>query len=341
LTISRRRRSGSCAVALGGWCFGLIAFLALARSAAAETIELRYGAAFSAAESVYSLPVLVADREQLFAREGVRIRNIMVPGGGDKMIAALGDGTADLAHVATAFLVSADLAGADAVAIAAEFDNPIYSLIAKPEIATFADLKGRVIGLADESGTVAYATRRLLALNGIRGADFQVKIVSGTPARIDCLMRSLCDAVPLGQPQDFVAMDRGFRLLGRTNDAVPAFLYTVTAVRRSWAQSHKDAVVRYVRALSAAFQFIRDPAHRSEVVTLLAQAAGTSDTSARHTLALYLDPDRQVLPLRGELDLAGLKQVIAFMAEARLIALPLPLPERFVDLQYLRAAAIE
>ena len=316
-------------------------WLAFARGAAADPIELRYGAAFSAAESVYSLPILVADREQLFAREGLRVRNVMIPGGGDKMIAALGDGTADIAHVATAFLVSADLAGADAVAIAAEFNNPIYTLIAKPEIARFADLKGHIVGLADEAGTVAYATRKLLAANGIGGADFRVKIVSGTPARIDCLMRGLCDAVPLGQPQDFVAIDKGYRLLGRTNDAVAAFLYTVTAARRSWAESHKDAVVRYVRALAAAFQFIRDPARRNEVVALLAEAAGTNDAAARRTLALYLDPDRKVLPLRGEIDLDGLKQVIAFMAEAQLIAPPLPPAERFVDLQYLRAAASE
>ena len=57
-----------------------------------------------------------------------------------------------LGHVATPFLIQAALKGSDAVAIAAEFNNPIYSLIAKPEIKTFADLKGKLLGMAAETG---------------------------------------------------------------------------------------------------------------------------------------------------------------------------------------------
>jgi ABC-type nitrate/sulfonate/bicarbonate transport system substrate-binding protein len=309
--------------------------------ATAETMSLRYGQAFSAAESVYSLPILVANREQLFAREGLSVHNVLIPGGGDKMIAALRDGTVDITHVATAFLISADREGSDAVAIAAEFDNPIYSLVARPEIKTYADLKGRIVGLADEAGTVAFATRELLRLQGIGDADYWVNIVSGTPDRLACLERERCDAVPLGQPQDFDAMSKGYHLLGRTNEAVPAFLYTVTAAQRSWAKAHQEALVRYCRALAAAFQFIRDPARRDQVARLLADASGSSDETAHATLALYLDPDRKVLPQRGEIDLDGMKQVITFMAKAGLLTRPLPPPQQFVDLRYLHIAGIE
>ena len=59
-------------------------------------------------------------------------------------------------------------------------------------------------------------------------------------------------------------MRQGYRLLGLSTEAVPEFVYTVTAVRRSWAEANKEAVVRYVRALAAAFKFIRDPAKRDE-----------------------------------------------------------------------------
>ena len=56
------------------WCLALFLALVVARDASAEAIELRYGQAFSAAESVYSLPTLIADREGFFAREGLRFR---------------------------------------------------------------------------------------------------------------------------------------------------------------------------------------------------------------------------------------------------------------------------
>jgi len=56
---------------------------------------------------------------------------------------------------------------------------------------------------------------------------------------------------------------------------------------------------------------------------------------------LFFEPERGVLPRRGEIDLKGLAQVIAMMGEAGTIKPPLPSPERFVDVQYLRAAGVE
>ena len=265
---------------------------------------------------------------------------LAVPGGGERLVTALDDGTADLAHVPTPYLIQASLAGSDAVAIAAEFNNPVYSFLAKPEIRTYADLKGKLIGLAAEPTSITISTRKLLALHGLRKEDFRSRFVDGTPERLICLTAGDCDAVPLGQPQDYSAIRRGYRLLGLSTDAVPEFLYTVTAVRRSWASAHKDTVVRYVRALSSAFKFIRDPEKRDDVLKAIADTTGFGEGNAQLTLSLYLEPDRGILPKQGEINLKGIEQVIAMMADAGTIKPPLPAAERFVDLQYLEAAGI-
>ena len=315
----------------------------IGRSAvSAQTIPLRYGQAYSAMRSIFSLPVSVAEREGFFRREGLNFRVVVpIPGGSDKMIDALHDDTCDVTHVATPFLIRAALAGSDAVAIAAEFNNPIYSLVAKPEIKSFADLKGKLLGLADEAGTITISTRKLLALHGIREGDFRVKIIEGTPTRFTCLRRGECAAVPLGQPQDLLALNEGYRLLGLSTEAVPEFLYTVTAARRSWAAANKDAVLRYVRGLASSFKFIRDPANRKAVAKTIVETTGSSAPIAEQTLALYFEPERKVLPQQGELNLNGLTQVIAFMGEAGTIKTPLPAAKRFVDLQYLEAAGLQ
>jgi len=101
------------------------------------------------------------------------------------------------------------------------------------------------------------------------------------------------------------------------------------------------AVVRFVRALGSAFRFIRDDANRADVVKAIVELTGSSDEIARATLALYFEPDRGVVPKQAEIDLAGLAQVIAFMGEGGVISKPLPPPDRFVDLQYLRAAGAQ
>jgi ABC-type nitrate/sulfonate/bicarbonate transport system substrate-binding protein len=310
--------------------------------AQAETLNLRYGQAYSSAHSIFSLPVSVAEREGLFLRERLNVEVVVpIPGGSDKMIAALHDDWVDVTHVATPFLIRAALAGSDAVAIAAEFRNPVYSLIAKPGINDFSELKGKLVGLADEAGTISISMRRLLAAHGLQQGDFAVKVVEGTPGRWGCLRRGECDAVVLGQPQDLQAIEQGYRLLGVSNEAVPDLLYTVTAVRRSWAMAHKETITRYVRALAAAFGFIRDPKNRDRVIRIIAQTTGSSETVAAKTLNLFFEPERGVLPKRAEIDLNGLEQVIAMMGDAGTLKPPLPQAARFVDLEYLSAAGVQ
>ena len=259
--------------------------------AAAQTLSLRYAQSYSAIRSIFSLPVTVAERAGFFRREKLDFHVVVpLPGGSDKMLDALNDGSADVTHIATAFLIRAVLAGADARAVAAEFNNPIYSLVARSEIKSFADLKGKLIGLADEAGSITLSTRKLLALHGLRNEDFRVRIIEGTPARYTCLRRGECDAVPLGQPQDLLAVKDGNRLLGLSTEAVPEFVYTVTAARRSWASANKEALVRYVRGLGAALKFIRDPANRKTIVKIIVETTDSSARSPSRRSSYFLSP---------------------------------------------------
>ena len=309
-------------------------------TAAAEGTTLRYGQIPSTVRSVSSLYAFIAQQKGFLARENIKLEHVPIPGGTDKMVAALGEGRVDVTQTASPYLIQAVLAGSDAVAIAGETANPIYSLIAKSEIASVADLKGRLVGLSLPVDTISISMRKLLALKGLQGIDYRVKELVGSPVRFECLRRGECDAVPLGQPDDLVAIQQGYRRLGVSTEAVAAFQFQVIAARRAWAQANKDTLVRFIRAMASAFGFIRDGANRGDVIKAMVELTGASDDIARQTLALYFEPDRGVLPKQAEIDLKGLAQVIAFMGEGDALKPPLPAPERFVDLQYLRAAGV-
>ncbi len=96
-----------------------------------------------------------------------------------------------------------------------------------------------------------------------------------------------------------------------------------------------------MRALGAALKFIRDPANRSAAAKIIVETTGSSAEIAEQTLKLFFEPERNVLPKQAEIALKGLAQVIAFMGEAGTVKKPLPEAERFVDLQYLRAAGVK
>jgi ABC-type nitrate/sulfonate/bicarbonate transport system substrate-binding protein len=306
-----------------------------------DAAALRFGQIPSTARAVSSLYLYVAEKQGFFARENVAVEIVQIPGGTANMVAALDRGEVDVTQTATPYLIQAVLNGSSAAAIAGTTANPIYSLIAKPQIANFADLKGKLVGLSLPVDTISMSMRKLLALKGLGGADYRVKELVGTPLRAACLKSGECDAVPLGQPEDLIAVKDGYRRLGLSTEAVASFQFEVIAARRDFAQAHAPAIIGFVSALADAFRFIRDPAHRDDAVNAIVALTGTSDEIARATLALYLDPDRGVLPQHAEIDLGGLAQVIAFMGEGGTVEPPLPAPEMFVDLQYLRAAGAQ
>jgi len=304
---------------------------------AQELLELRYAQTASTWRSIFSLPMRIADKEGFYAANGLDFKMVQIVGGAETSLVALEEGQADVAHVATSFLITAALRGADTVAIIAEFNNPIYSLVAKPWYKTIEELKGRRVAMADMSGSVSLATLALFEKHGLTKDDLDINVIEGTPGRFQCLMRGDCDAAPLGQPQDFHALRQGFRLLGATNDAVPDFVYTVTAARRSWAVEHKEALARYVRAMRDSFRFIRDPQNRSRIAVLMKEWWGSSEETAFATLDLFFQPEKNVLPFEGEINLKGVEQVIRFLKDGGVVTGPIPSAETFVDLQYLQA----
>jgi ABC-type nitrate/sulfonate/bicarbonate transport system substrate-binding protein len=320
------------------------AFLCASLAGAArgdELVTLRYGQNAAGASGLSSLPLTVAQRKNFFVREGIHLVVVPIPGGTDRIVAALDKGEIDVGKNATPYLIQAVLKGSDAVAIMSQTSNPIYSLIARPEIKTFADLKGKTLGLSTPGDTITLSTLRLLARAHLGMTDFATKVVVGTAARFACLKSGECAAVPMGQPEDLDAITQGFPRLAFTYEAGADLLFNVDMTRRAWGEQNKDTLTRFARAMASAYGFMNDRNNRDEVTRIMVETGGVSPTVAAEIFAPYLEPGKHVLPRKGELDMAAFNRVIKLMAEVGAIPAPAPPAERFVDLQYLRAAGIQ
>lgn len=316
-----------------------LAFIEIA--AAAEMIALRYGQNTASAGSLSSLPLTIAERKGFFVREGLKLDVVPIPGGTDRIVAALDKGEIDAGKNATPYLIQAALKGSDAVAIVAQTTNPVYSLIVRPEIKNFADLKGKIIGLSTPGDTITLSTVRLLAHKGIKASDFQVKPVVGTGARFDCLKSGECVAVPMGQPEDLGAIKQGYPRLGFTYEAGADLIFNVDMTRRAWGEKNKEPLVRLVRGFAASYEYMNDPKNRGDVTNTVKEALKVSDEIAREIFAPYLEADKNVLPKRGELNLKAFNQVLQLMGESGVVPTPVPAAERFIDLRYLQAAGVQ
>jgi ABC-type nitrate/sulfonate/bicarbonate transport system substrate-binding protein len=308
---------------------------------AAEMITLRYGQNAAGANSLSSLPLIVAERKGFFVREGINLVVVPIPGGTDRIVAALDKGEIDAGKNATPYLIQAVLKGSDAVAIVSQTTNPIYSLIVRPEIKSFPDLKGKVLGLSTPGDTITLSTLRLLAGKGIRASDFQAKAGVGTGTRFNCLKSGECAAVPMGQPEDLGAIKQGYPRLGFTYEAGADLVFNVDMARRVWGQKNKDTLVRFVRGFAASYEFMNDPINRGEVTNIIIDALKVPEEIAGQLFAPYLEHDKNVLPKRGELNVKAFDRVLALMGDAGVIPTPFAGAERFIDLQYLKAAGIQ
>ncbi len=283
----------------------------------------------------------VAERKGFFFREGINLVVVPIPGGTDRIVAALDKGEIDAGKNATPYLIQAVLQGSDAVAIVAQTTNPVYSLIVRREVKNYADLKGKLIGLSTPGDTITLSTVRLLAHKGIKPADFRSKPVVGTVARFDCLKSGECAAVPMGQPEDLGAIKQGYPRLGFTYEAGADLIFNVDMTRRAWGEKNQDTLLRFAHAFAASYEFMNDPKNRGEVTSTIVESLKVSEEIARQLFAPYLEPDKNVLPRRGELNLKAFNQVLVLMGEAGVIPTPVPSAERFIDLRYLKTAGVQ
>ena len=149
-----------------------------------------------------------------------------------------------------------------------------------------------------------------------------------------------CAANSAGHPSDIHAIEAGYHRLGTTNEIGPV-IYDVEIVRRDWAQTHKDTVVRYIRAVADAMRFINDRGNRDEVEKITAELTREPQGVVKEMLAAYYDPGLRVLPRQGEVDMASFNYLLQVLQEAGVYDRPLPPAEKFVDLSYAKAAGIQ
>jgi ABC-type nitrate/sulfonate/bicarbonate transport system substrate-binding protein len=325
---------------LAAWLGVVVATTAGAHASESAPVALRLGFNANSARNMAEIPNVVAERKGFFAREGLIVT--MVPlMGTTHMVAALDKGDVDATGTASPYMIQAVLKGSDAAAVIGGVANTIYSLIAKPDIRTIDDLKGKLVAISAPPDTITLSTRMLLDRNGLKDGDYRTKEIIGSSQRADCLAGGTCDAVPLGQPDDIVFERKGFRKLGDSLEVMPNLQFNVIAVRRSWAAAHKPIVVALARAYGDTFRYLHDPANRDDVTKTIVDITGVSEPVARAVLALYYRPDRGVMPKQGEINMAGMAEVIALLGAAGQIAKPLPPVQRFVDLRYLEAAGLQ
>jgi ABC-type nitrate/sulfonate/bicarbonate transport system substrate-binding protein len=287
----------------------------------------------------------------LFAREGLKVEIVRFtspfrnrgqgpaaqPGAPTTVREAMTQGAIDMSREQLPLLINDDLSGRKTVGVVITVSNPIYFLAVRPEITSFADLKGKTITITNPHDGITIWTRELLARHELKTGDVNLKNIAGSDSRFECLNSGECAGATLDQPAIFKALDAGHHVLGLTNEVAP-LLYQMDVVNPVWAAAHRDAIAKYIRATTAAMRFIMDPGKRDEVVKVMVDFMNQPEPRVRQMLALIWDPKNRVLPQTTALDPGAVRQAIALLGKYDVLNQPLPPAERFIDASYGKAA---
>jgi len=226
---------------------------------------------------LFEFPVVVAMRKGFYKDEGIEVDKIqMQPAIGVK---ALMSGDVDYL-LAWGSALRAAVSGVPIKAVVGFAGRPLHVLIARPEIKSPKDLKGKIIGVDSVAGTVDYLSRVAARHFGFEPEkDIKIIVTGESPTRLAALRAGAIDATPIDVAFAVKAEDEGFKRLVYLGDLIELPLSGI-AVMDQKLQTQRDQVRRVVRASVRGLRFMKQ--NRNETVQMLSDYLRiTSSQSAR------------------------------------------------------------
>mgnify|MGYP000002749760 CR=1 FL=1 len=217
-------------------------------------------------------------------------------------------------------------------------DDGFLSLVAAPDIKSFADLKGKTISVDSMSNGFSFALRDMLARNGLKESDVQWARAGGTDRRFAALMEGQHAATMLRAPFDLQAKNRGFNQLATTRTTIGNYMGIVGAARRSWAANNEAQVVSFIRAYRDAIRWLKAPENRPQAQALLMKYVPNMNAQiAAQSCDLLLDPQTGFFS-DVQLDDKGIQAVMDLRSKLGDNPQKLTDPSKYVDKRYWQKA---
>lgn len=281
-----------------------------------------------ATPSAYYWDIFAAMELGFMAEEGVKVNAIRAESVAQQM-QMLVTNAVNVVSANCELVITAVDRGAGLAIVGGETARQGYTLMARPEIRGYGDLRGKVVGVTQMQEASATMLQLLLKKNGLNPGDYQTVALGGTPNRYAALTKGAISATLLSPPADFKAEAQGMRKLGAAFEAFdgPQVVFTV---QRAWAKANADTLVGFLRAAAKGMRWLYDPKNREAAADVLVKAIGGDREDALKTYDGYLGSD-QIMARDLEITPAGIQAYLDLKGSKES-------PEKYLDLTYLKAA---
>ena len=212
-----------------------------------------------------------------------------------------------------------------------------HKLLALPSVNDFSDLKGKVLAVDAPTTGYAIVMTYILKQHGLEmNRDYTLKSFGNTTKRADALSRGEAWAGMMSMDDDEIRR-RGFKVLARSEDHVTHYARGLGATRRQWADANSALLVRFIRAMVRAADWVMDPQNKDAVVRQLLPENKNSQPLAEEAYEESVSPRFGFTP-RCRIDWEGIRTVLKLRETAGLMKPPIPKPEKYVDERFYEKA---
>jgi NitT/TauT family transport system substrate-binding protein len=304
----------------------LAAIFARSAFSAERPVKVRIGVV---SRSTLDMPYYVARDRGFFREEGIEPEIIFIRS--SLSVQALVGGSLDFG-TATGTAVSAIVNGVNVRVVLAMSDKPATDLIVHPSITQIAELRGKRIGFGGVGGLSEIIVRQILAAHQIPPDQVMFLPMGQNSLTYASLKAGMIDATMLQMPQNFLALDDGFRKLAAGADyyrVLQGGLATAKPMERP------ELVTKVIRATLRAVKWIRTE-KKQAIEFMRGPYLDLGGERERFTARIYEAAAEAYLP-SGMVDEKLQREMIASAAQRIKLAQPLP-PERVFDFSFARAA---
>lgn len=209
-----------------------------------------------AAHNLFYLPLYIAQREGLFADEGLDV-TVNTAGSGPNAIAAVTAGEAQFSLQGPEHAAFAVQKGAQLKLVSAVVNIPPVWIVAGKGtgIDSVDDLAGKTVAVTRAPSTTNTILKRVLSENGVTAAK-TIETAQGN--ELGPLVAGQADAAALTEPGLERAKGEGATLIYSAADVYADFSYSVMTASSELVTDEPELVKKFVRAVQEAIEMIRD-----------------------------------------------------------------------------------
>ena len=274
------------------------------------------------------LPAYVA-KDHTFEAEGLDVHLVAFRGSAE-LAQALASDSIDVAAASVSTVVNLVTAG-DTVKV---FYGGVYGSnwdwLATASIGTFADLRGKRIGVSAPGSLVDWFTRHALRRHGLDpDRDVQMMSVGGSPFAYQALRAGRIDAAMLAPPFKWQAAAAGFRVIGTAAAEVsPEWPTVVLFAKEAFLAAQANRIRAFLRAYVRAIARARADREATLETIVRWLKLERRDAERSYDEVIGTLNERGTLPARGMVVFWELAQTVGEVAE--------PWPEaRYLDRRFI------